>query len=234
MPALRFRIHRTIAIATLAIPFVVSPGCDQAEERAQTATPAAPAVAATPETTVDPGPVLATVRTRKGDFTMELRPDVAPRACASFVNLVRRGFYDGLEFYRHSRVIRQAGNPWNDEERRWNCGYAFMPEFSPDLRFDRAGMVGLVRIADDVRAPVRANEFFVTTKPQSERFTFTYPIFAVIVEGQDVVDALEEGERIDTIKLSGNHRSILDPLAEEVATWNRALDAADDPRRSGG
>ena len=57
-----------------------------------------------------------------GDFTIEFRPDVAPIACASFVNLVQREFFDGLLFYRHSPVIRQAGNPFNDADVRDSTG----------------------------------------------------------------------------------------------------------------
>ncbi|MCP4836202.1 MAG: peptidylprolyl isomerase [Phycisphaera sp.] len=177
------------------------------------------------------GPIRAVVRTRGGEFTIELRPDAAPVSCANFVNLVQRGFFDGLPFYRHSRVIRQVGNPYGDEQRPWNAGYRLTPEFSPDLKFDRAGMVGLLRSADDIRAPVRPNEFFVTTKAQSERFTFVYPIFAVVVEGQSVVDSIVKDETLVSIEIEGDPSKLLADHAEIIVEWNRRLDANDDPRK---
>ncbi len=185
-------------------------GCEQ-EENTTPASKTEPVLDEIPPA----GPVEAIVHTTSGDFRFLLRPDAAPVACASFINLVQRGFYDGLEFYRHSRVIRQTGNPLNDENQHWECGYRFMPEFSPDLRFDRGGMVALTRLVDDDASPVRPNEFFVTTKPQSERFTFKYPIFGVVVEGQEIINAMPKGARI-----------------ESIDSWNQSLNRMPDPRRT--
>ncbi len=227
-----------LALSVIGFALVLSlAACGEEPAAPVTATPLATpptAGASTNEvgTSTAPGPVEAVIRTTSGDFRIELRPDVAPVACANFLNLVRRGFYDGLEFYRHSRVIRQTGNPWNDESQRWNCGYQFMPEFSPDLRFDRGGMVALTRLVDDDASPVRPNEFFVTTKPQSERFTFKFPIFAVVVDGQDVVNAMPKGTKIRTIDVVGDPEPLLTPFADAVEAWNKALDRMVDPRQS--
>ncbi|MAC18927.1 MAG: hypothetical protein CMJ23_04465 [Phycisphaerae bacterium] len=211
---------RTTTTAICLLAFLVIAGCDRPED------PSTDSAGTEVGPTTAGGPLRAVVRTDRGDFTMELQTEAAPISCANFVNLVQRGFFDGQSFYRHSKVIRQVGNPYETDERRWNPGYHLLPEFSPDLRYDRGGMVGLVRVADDVRAPVRANEFFVTTKPQSERFTFVYPIFGVVIEGQDVVDAIQPNERIVTIDLIGDPSSVLIPQADQVRAWNRALDAA--------
>ena len=54
-----------------------------------------------------------------------------------------------------------------------------------------------------------------------------------VVEGQDVVIRIAEGDRIDTIRLVGDPTGILSPHAEMVSVWNRMLDAADDPRVGG-
>jgi peptidyl-prolyl cis-trans isomerase B (cyclophilin B) len=226
-------VTSTLRHLVLAVLLVVPAGLTACEH--EDSAPSTPTTA--PAADVDaqpspPGPVEAIVHTTSGDFRFLLRPDVAPVACANFVNLVQRRFYDGLEFYRHSRVIRQTGNPLNDENQRWECGYRFMPEFSPDLKFDQGGMVALTRLVDDDASPVRPNEFFVTTKPQSERFTFKYPIFGVVVEGQEVVNAIPKGGRIESIELIGDPAPLLTPFAEIVASWNQALDRMPDPRRT--
>lgn len=227
-----FRCRAALAItALLSLPsLLTATGCDQETAPAPTPGPASTADA-TPPPTTEGEPLRAVVTTPTGAFTIEFRPDVAPIACANFVNLVQRRFYDGLEFYRHSPVIRQAGNPFNDDTQRWNCGYTIAPEFSPDLRFDRGGLVALVRLTDDVTSPVRPNEFFVTTKPQSERFTFKFPAFAEVVEGLDVVQRIAKGERIDSIRLVGDPTPILAPHETLVAQWNATLDTVPDPRR---
>ena len=212
------RTTTTVLCVLATLAFV---GCDRAA-----VPPAGPEDGSAREETTRTGPLQAVVRTDRGAFTMELQTDAAPLSCANFVNLVQRGFFDGQSFYRHSKVIRQVGNPYASDERRWNPGYHLLPEFSPDLRYDRGGMVGLVRVADDVRAPVRPNEFFVTTKPQSERFTFVYPIFAVVIDGQDVVNAIQPDERIITIDLIGDPSTVIEPHAEQVRIWNQSLDAA--------
>lgn len=211
----------TVPSIVLGLLLITISGCDRSTAPTTTEATAPPS---TPP--VESDPLRAVVRTAKGNFTIEFRPEAAPLSCASFVNLVQRGFYDGQRFYRHSRVIRQAGNPWGDDQRRWDAGYVLLPEFSPDLRFDRGGMVALVRKADDVRAPVVPNEFFVTTKQQSERFTFVYPIFATVMEGQEIVNALELDDVIVGIDLVGDPTPILAPHVELVEAWNRALDAA--------
>jgi peptidyl-prolyl cis-trans isomerase B (cyclophilin B) len=230
IPTISFRPHRGISrgvlFAVAGILTTMIAACT--DENRPTSSPPQSA----PVEVVAAGPVEAIIHTSTGDFRIELRPDVAPIACANFVNLVQRGFYDGLEFYRHSRVIRQIGNPWNDEEKRWSCGYQFMPEFSPDLRFDRGGMVALTRLVDDDASPVRPNEFFVTTKPQSERFTFKYPIFGIVVDGQDVVNAMQKGARIESIELLGDPSPLITPYADAISAWNATLDRIADPRNA--
>ncbi|MFM8354630.1 MAG: peptidylprolyl isomerase, partial [Gammaproteobacteria bacterium] len=44
--------------------------------------------------------IQATISTSKGDIRIDLHPEAAPVTVANFVNLARRGFYDGLRFHR--------------------------------------------------------------------------------------------------------------------------------------
>lgn len=225
-------IHSNHRLLPALLLTVLLAACD----RGSSTNPAPPAPGtevATSEaapTNATQGPIRAVVRTGQGEFIIELRPEEAPVSCANFVNLVQRGFFDGLPFYRHSTVIRQVGNPHGDESIRWDPGYRIAPEFSPKLKFDRPGMVGMVRVADDMRAPVRPHEFFVTTKPQTERFTFVYPIFAEVIEGQSVVNSLRKDENVVRIELQGDPSPLLADHADLVKEWNRRLDAAEDPR----
>ena len=200
--------------------------CGPAPDDSKSPTPTAPAAA----TLEDQGPIFARVETDRGFFRFVLRPDRAPVSCANFVNLVDRGFFDGLDFYRHSRVIRQVGNPHNDDAIRYTPGYTIAPEFAADLRFNRGGLVAMSRLGDGPTAMVRPNEFFVTTKPQSERFTFKYPVFGEVVEGMDVVLAIEPDETVRSITIEGDATPLRSVHADLIDQWNARLDAVPDPR----
>ncbi|MAH66592.1 MAG: hypothetical protein CMJ27_09440 [Phycisphaerae bacterium] len=222
--------RRSSATPALALLFVACllAACGSAGDESNSPAPTAPRSALTLE---DQGPIFARVETDRGVFRFVLRTDRAPVSCANFVNLVDRGFFDGLDFYRHSRVIRQVGNPYNDDGLRFTPGYTIAPEFAADLRFDRGGLVAMSRLGDEATAMVRPNEFFVTTKPQSERFTFKYPVFGEVVEGMEVVLAIEPDETVRSIVIEGDAAPLRAVHADLIEQWNERLDAAPDPRR---
>ncbi|MBL9141499.1 MAG: peptidylprolyl isomerase, partial [Phycisphaerae bacterium] len=89
-----------------------------------------PPAAAPPQT---PAPaqkeLLAQITTSRGQFTIQLRTAEAPMACANFVNLVQRGYYNGQPFNGWTRVIRQATGPSGGG----SVGYSIRREFSPSL-----------------------------------------------------------------------------------------------------
>lgn len=174
--------------------------------------------------TTEPGPLFAIINTEKGDIKLELRTEDAPRLCANFVNLVQREFFNGLDFYRSSTVMRQTGNPWNTEAITYDPGYRLLPEFSPNLDFSTGGMVGCVLFADNNLADVRPTEFFLTVKPQ-DRWTFKYPIFGTISSGTDVVRSLQDGDTISSIRIEGDPNPLLKEQSDLVRNWNSKLDA---------
>ena len=54
----------------------------------------------------------AVIETNKGTINIELFADQTPITCASFVNLIQKGYYDGLSFHRViSNFMIQAGCP---------------------------------------------------------------------------------------------------------------------------
>lgn len=225
-PSIRRRSPAMPALVSLFVACLLA-ACGSGGDDSKT--PASTASVASP-TLDDQGPIFARVETDRGAFRFVLRTDRAPVSCANFVNLVDRGFFDGLDFYRHSRVIRQVGNPHNDDAVRFAPGYTIKPEFAADLRFDRGGLVAMSRLSDEPTAMVRPNEFFVTTKPQSERFTFKYPVFGEVVEGMDVVLAIEPDETVRSITIEGDATPLRAVHADLIGKWNERLEAARDPR----
>ncbi|MCH2160472.1 MAG: peptidylprolyl isomerase [Phycisphaerales bacterium] len=168
--------------------------------------------------------IQAVIDTAKGRIVMDLETDEAPVLCANFMNLVQRRFYDGLTFYRSSSVIRQAGNPYDTESRLYKPGYRLLPEYSPELAFNKPGMVACVFFGNTDPPDIRPTEFFLAVKPQ-DRWTFKYPIFASITDGLSVAKSLEDGDVIQSIRLLGDPGAFLNTHADIVAGWNQQLDA---------
>jgi len=135
----------------------------------------------------------AVVETDRGRFVIALRSDLAPTTVVRFAALVRDGFYDGLPFHRVvPAFVVQGGDPRGD-------GYGG-PGWSQRcedhrLPYER-GTVGMALAGRDTGG----SQFFVTVTPQPH-LDARYTAFGQVVEGMEVVDRLQRGDRIRTIRL---------------------------------
>jgi peptidyl-prolyl cis-trans isomerase B (cyclophilin B) len=212
------RAPRATAVIALSIATVAALGNGPIATR-QNAPAAPPTTPAPPPAPPAAAPLLARVRTAKGQFTIELRVSEAPISCANFVNLVRRGAYERSAVHDTTRVLRQCGGPG----RSFDPGYVIRREFSAKLMFDGPGMVAMQKAPDGAHA--HGTQFFVTVKEQS-RWNLDIPIFATVSRGQDVVNTLAVGDGIERIEIEGDPAPLLARFAKEIAAWNTALDAA--------
>ncbi len=135
----------------------------------------------------------ARIRTNKGSFVIQLLPEHAPFSVLSFLKLTRKGFYDGLSFHRVvPNFVIQGGDPRGDG---WGGpGYSIRSEWSP-VNYER-GSVGLASAGKDTEGC----QFFVTHSPQPH-LDGRYTIFARIVSGQEIVDAIHGGDKILKVEL---------------------------------
>ncbi|NVO32662.1 peptidylprolyl isomerase [Hymenobacter lapidiphilus] len=135
----------------------------------------------------------AVVRTSKGNVVLRLLVNEAPGSVASFVQLIRQGFYDGKNFHRVvPNFVAQGGCPRGDG---WgSTDYNLRSEFA-DLHYGE-GAVGLASAGKDTESC----QWFITHAP-TPHLDGRYTIFAQVVEGMDVVSRLEIGDRIDKVEL---------------------------------
>lgn len=131
------------------------------------------------------------LETRHGTIEIELAVLDAPLATESFMTLGRDGYYNGLTFHRverHQAVY--AGEPRGDGAG--GPGYTLRDEVSqrPFLR----GTVGVARETPDAGG----SSFFITLTPQPQ-LDGRYTVIGTVVSGIEVVEALEEGDRIDRL-----------------------------------
>ena len=149
----------------------------------------------------------ATFTMAKGDeFVVQLFDDQAPRTVNNFVFLARNGFYDGTTFHRVlDGFMAQGGDPTGTG--MGGPGYQFEDEFSPDLTFDKPGLLAMANSGPNTNG----SQFFITYGP-TPHLTGLHTIFGEVVDGLDVVEGSTrrdpdqapsfEGDAIETITIT--------------------------------
>jgi cyclophilin family peptidyl-prolyl cis-trans isomerase len=140
------------------------------------------------------GGLHATIETDRGAINLELLADTAPNAVENFRLLAEHNYYDNLTFHRVVRgFMIQGGDPKGDGtggESAW--GGVFADEINPQSPLYRGGYKrGLVAMANRGR-DTNGSQFFIMQ--QDYDLPPAYVIFARVVGGMDVVDALASVE----------------------------------------
>lgn len=128
-----------------------------------------------------------------GEFAIELYGDAAPTATASFIELARCGFYDGIAFHRViAGFVIQAGDPM---ARDPNADPAEIGRGGPDYRLDieppspdLAYVPYSVSMAND--GVSNGSQFFIAVSDLTTGLARDYTIFGQVVAGAETVDAI--------------------------------------------
>ena len=156
--------------------------------------------------------------TARGPIRVELLPDQAPLTVANFVNLAKRGFYDGLNFHRViADFMVQGGCP--EGSGRGGPGYRFEDETGNGVRHER-GVLSMANAGPNTNG----SQFFIT-HVATPWLDGKHTVFGKVVEGLDVVDAIAQGDAIHSVKIEGDAEAVLAAKADRVAEWNRHLSA---------
>ena len=162
--------------------------------------------------------LFATFDTDRGPIKLELYPDKAPLTVANFVNLARRGFYDGLNFHRViADFMIQGGCP--EGSGRGGPGYRFEDEANNGIGHER-GVLSMANAGPNTNG----SQFFITHVPCGW-LDGKHTVFGKVVEGLEVVDAVRQGDTIKSVKIEGDADAALAAKADRVAEWNRLLSA---------
>ncbi len=172
----------------------------------------------TPIEAIQANELTAVITTTKGDIQVTLFPAEAPLTVANFVNLAQRGYYDGLTFHRViANFMIQGGDPTGTGSG--GPGYRFADEFHPSLRHTSAGTMSMANSGPGTNG----SQFFITHGPTTH-LDDKHSIFGKVSSGQDVVDAIAQGDVMTTIVIEGDASSLLAAQKEQVDGWNRILD----------
>lgn len=164
-------------------------------------------------TTGKPSPNLTIIVAKRGTILIELYPRAAPKTVAHILNLVNRKFYDGLLFHRMiPEFAVQTGDPKSrtidgaklrglsdlQVARKFklgNGGSGKAVPLEPRLPHER-GTVALAR-SEDIDSG--DSQFFFNLKA-NHNLDSAYCVFGKIIKGIDVMDKIELGDRITSIR----------------------------------
>ncbi|MEO7275058.1 MAG: HEAT repeat domain-containing protein [Vicinamibacterales bacterium] len=135
----------------------------------------------------------AFIETARGTIEFELAVLDAPQTTRSFMNLARKGYFNGLQIHRVvANFVVQGGDPRGDGEG--GPGYTIRDEIN-----DRPYLRGTVGMALDWR-DTGGSQFFITHSPQPH-LDARYTVFGHVVNGMDVVDRIQQGDTIQRIRV---------------------------------
>ena len=162
----------------------------------------------------------ATMTTSKGDIRLTLFAEKTPLTVANFVNLARRGFFDGLNFHRViGDFMIQGGCPLGTGTG--SPGYRFEDEFDTTLRHDQPGRLSMANSGPGTNG----SQFFIT-HVETPHLDDKHSIFGEVVDAndQDVVKAVAQGDVIESIAIDGDVESLFEQVSDRLSEWNAQLD----------
>lgn len=141
-----------------------------------------------PPETIQPGiDYSATISTTKGDIVVDLFEDIASYTVRSFVFLAQEGWYDGLSFIAADDYVLSGDA---SDTGFGGPGYSYLDEMSTDQSFVVAGKLATIN-----RGPgYNGSTFFINKITLENNQSGT--IFGEVIEGMDVVNALEQRDNI--------------------------------------
>ena len=139
---------------------------------------------------------IATITTNKGTIKIQLHDDKTPKTVANFEKLTGDGFYDGLTFHRViADFMVQGGCPQGTGTG--GPGYSFEDEFHPALKHDGPGVLSMANSGPNTNG----SQFFIT-HVATPWLDGNHSVFGKVLEGQDVVNAIQQGDKMETVTVT--------------------------------
>lgn len=150
-----------------------------------------------PEMQIDPKKLYrVTMKTNRGSMELELYPQHAPKTVNNFVFLAREDFYDGVMFHRViGDFVIQGGDPTGTG--RGGPGYRFEDELTGNPLKHDAKVISMANAGPSTNG----SQFFITHLPQPH-LDGKHTVFGKVVAGWEIVDAIRQGDRIESISVS--------------------------------
>lgn len=150
--------------------------------------------------------IYAKFNTSRGEILINLEFERTPGTVGNFVALAEGNldntakpqgtpYYNGLKFHRViSDFMIQGGCPQGTGTG--NPGYQFDDEFHPELKHDKPGVLSMANAGPGTNG----SQFFIT-HVETPWLDHKHTVFGHVIEGQDVVDSVQQGDTIDSIEI---------------------------------
>ncbi|KAF7456334.1 peptidyl-prolyl cis-trans isomerase CYP71 [Cryptosporidium felis] len=143
------------------------------------------------------------LHTTKGDISLELYPEIAPKACENFSVHCHNGYYNNCIFHRVIKgFMIQTGDPTGEGiggASIW--GRDFEDEISPQVKHDQPFTLSMANAGPNTNA----SQFFITTIA-CPWLDGVHTIFGRVTEGKEIVQEIEH------VSTNNNDRPIQDVL----------------------
>ena len=150
--------------------------------------------------------IYAVIHTQKGNLTLQLHYEKTPATVGNFVGLAEGNlvnemkqtgtpYYDGLNFHRViPDFMVQGGCPQGSGVG--GPGYQFDDEIDSGLRHNKAGILSMANAGPGTNG----SQFFITHVP-TPWLDGKHTVFGCVIEGQEIVDSIAQGDTIDKIEI---------------------------------
>ncbi len=136
------------------------------------------------------------MKTTKGEIVLELYPEHAPKTVNNFVFLSNQGYYDGISFHRViSDFMIQGGDPTGSGSG--GPGYKFGDEFAGNPLTHERCVISMANAGPNTNG----SQFFITHSPQPH-LNGKHTVFGKVITGQDVVDKIQQGDKMEKVTVS--------------------------------
>lgn len=158
------------------------------------------------------------LKTDKGDIEATFFSSKVPLTTANFLNLAKRGYYDGISFHRViNDFMIQGGDPTGTGSG--GPGYRFEDEIDPSLKHDKPGIFSMANAGPRTNG----SQFFITHGP-TPHLNGKHAVFGEVTKGQDVVNAIRQGDKIKSIEILDSTDALFEQMSDRLAEWNKALE----------
>jgi peptidyl-prolyl cis-trans isomerase B (cyclophilin B) len=162
----------------------------------------------------------AVIKTDKGTINLQLFAGQTPVTVGNFVNLARRGYYDGLKFHRViPDFMIQGGCPFGDG--RGGPGYRFQDEFVKELRHSKPGIFSMANSGPQTNG----SQFFIT-HVATPWLDGKHTVFGEVISenDQNIVNKIAQGDKIISVTIEGDIAELMENVSLMIEKWNAILD----------
>ncbi len=157
------------------------------------------------------------LHTSRGDIEGTIYASKTPMTAANYLNLAKRGYYNGIKFHRVIKdFMIQGGDPTGTGSG--GPGYRFADEFDRSLKHDKPGIFSMANAGPGTNG----SQFFITHVP-TPHLDGKHSVFGAVTKGQDVVNAIQQGDQITSIDVLDSADELFQAQSANLQKWNAAL-----------